>query len=235
MHSAQHIVCANQEGVAVLRQRGYKGTTSVIPLAGVDTRVFHPHSVAWLRAQLGLADFVVGYIGRLVSEKGIDLLIDAVAQINLPIDILIVGSGPARAALQAQAVRCAISHRVHFVEHVPQDQVGHYMNLLDVLALPSRATTHWMEQFGRVLAEAMACRVVVAGSNSGAIPEVIGEAGFIFPENDSVQLAGFLRRVASDYDYRTMLAARGEERVQLNYTTEQIAARTLSVWRSVLD
>ena len=183
---------------------------------------------------MGLAGFIVGYIGRLAPEKGLDTLVQAVAQAQARPHLLLVGSGPEKAALQALADRLGVASRCRFVEAVPYEDVADYMNLLDLLALPSRTTVHWKEQFGRVLVEAMACRVVVAGSNSGAIPEVIGDAGRIFPEGDAAALAGIIDELAGDTGTCSALAERGFHRAVGQYTVERIAADTLAVWRGLL-
>ena len=64
---------------------------------------------------------------------------------------------------------------------MPLNDVPRHLRALDALVLPSESTPLWKEQFGHVLIEAMACGVPVVGSDSGAIPEVIGEAGLLFP------------------------------------------------------
>jgi glycosyltransferase involved in cell wall biosynthesis len=104
---------------------------------------------------------------------------------------------------------------------------------LDVLVLPSRATPVWKEQFGRVLTEAMACRVPVVGSDSGAIPEVIGEAGLIFPAGDASALAGCLARLQAEPALRAELAERGYQRVLRHYTQAGLAERTAQFYRQL--
>jgi len=101
--------------------------------------------------------------------------------------------------------------------------------------LPSRTTRVWKEQFGRVLTEAMACRVPVIGSNSGAIPEVIGDAGLIFPEGDARALAGCLRRLIESPDLCRELGERGYVRVMRLYTQERIAEQTAEFYRQIIE
>jgi glycosyltransferase involved in cell wall biosynthesis len=102
-----------------------------------------------------------------------------------------------------------------------------------VLALPSRTLPNWKEQFGRILVEAMACGVVVVGSDSGEIPNVIGEAGLVFPEDDKEALQAHLTRLIGDAGLRRRLAQAGRERVLENYTQAQIASQTMSVYRTL--
>ncbi len=72
-----------------------------------------------------------------------------------------------------------------------------FMNAIDVFVLPSRTTPRWKEQFGRVIIEAQACGTPVIGSDSGAIPEVVGKGGWIVPERDPPGLANALREQCS--------------------------------------
>jgi glycosyltransferase involved in cell wall biosynthesis len=98
--------------------------------------------------------------------------------------------------------------------------------------LPSLTRRNWKEQFGRVLVEAMACGVPVIGSDSGAIPEVIGEAGLIVPEGDIQALADALRAIMWDVGVQRKLGKMGRERVLERFTQKEIAARTVEADRS---
>jgi len=109
-----------------------------------------------------------------------------------------------------------------------------YYNQLDALVLPSLTRPNWKEQFGRVLVEAMACGVPVVGSDSGEIPNVIGEAGMIFAEGDVWALRARLSRLMADPALREELARKGRERVLAHYTQAQVAAETYQVYRELL-
>ncbi len=105
------------------------------------------------------------------------------------------------------------------VELIPwTNDVPAELRKLDVLALPSRSTPTWKEQFGRVLIEAMSCGVPVVGSSSGEIARVIGEGGLIYPEGDIAALAAALRRLADDPACGAALGQRGRKRVLEHYT-----------------
>ena len=99
--------------------------------------------------------------------------------------------------------------------------------------LPSRTLPNWKEQFGRVLVEAMACQVPVIGSDSGEIPNVIGDAGLIFPEDDAAALGRLLQRLAGDPAQRQQLGECGRRRVLAHYTMHHIAEQTLAVYQTL--
>jgi glycosyltransferase involved in cell wall biosynthesis len=116
---------------------------------------------------------------------------------------------------------------------VPSTEAPNYYRRMDVLVLPSLTRPNWVEQFGRVLIEAMACGVAVVGSSSGEIPWVVGDAGVIFPEGDAEALRGVLAGLLADGDRRGELARRGRERVLAQFTQAQIAAATAAVYREM--
>jgi glycosyltransferase involved in cell wall biosynthesis len=174
---------------------------------------------------------VIGYIGRLVPEKGIDVLLEAIAQLQGPWELRILGSGPERDRLEKMAQWLGILPRVSFDLPIPSTQLPYYYSGLDVLVLPSRTRPNWKEQFGRVLIEAMACQVVVVGARCGAIPEVIDAAGLTFAEGDPADLRAQLQRLLSDAHLRLDLAQKGRQRVLDHFTQSQIAKRTVDIYK----
>ena len=113
---------------------------------------------------------------------------------------------------------------------MPSAQTVDYYRSLDVLVLPSRSRSNWKEQFGRVLIEAMASQVPVIGSNSGEIPNVIGDAGLVFPENDAPALSALIEGLIWDPARRAELGKRGRKRVLDRFTQDQIANETYAVY-----
>lgn len=214
------ILCANTDAVALLRAHGYAGHAPVIPAIGVDERAF---SAVELRPDV----FTIGYIGRFDAAKGLRDLLEAFARISgSDCRLRLIGDGPFRPQLMVEVARLGLAKRVVLIGPVTPAQIRQEYALLSVLVLPSRTTPVWKEQFGRVLTEAMACGVPVIGSSSGAIPEVVGDAGLIFPEGDVNALAALLRQLSNDAALANTLRARGLARVAAHYTQERIAAQT---------
>ena len=145
----------------------------------------------------------------------------------------LIGSGPAQPRLIELAQRLGLSERVHFQPWRPSSQIADFYRSLDVLVLPSRSKPNWIEQFGRALTEAMACGVPVIGSMCGEIPNVIGNAGLIFPEGDANALRDRLHALLNQPDLRVDLSQRGRQRVLDHFTQAQIARRTYEVYKAV--
>jgi glycosyltransferase involved in cell wall biosynthesis len=228
LRAADLAIAGNHEAVGVWRMKGYRGPMEVIPQFGVDPEMFTPGP-----ARPADAPFTVGYAGRLVEEKGIDLLLQAAAWLEPPYKIALLGAGPARAGLERKAAALNIAEQVTFLGWQASSQIPDFLHGLDVLVVPSRSRPNWKEQFGRVLVEAMACGVPVVGSTCGEIPNVIGEAGLIFPEEDVGTLAEQLRRLQGDPALRADLAERGRARVLARYTQAQIAGQTVAAYRRI--
>ena len=233
LRNADYAIAGNSEAVGVLQAKGYRGPVRVIPQFGVDTGMYKL-KVHNSQFTIRTSQFTIGYVGRLVEEKGVHILLRAVAGLSGEWRLRILGSGPQRSRLEGLAVELGIAERVRFEDPIPSAQTPSYYSQLDALALPSLTRPNWKEQFGRVLIEAMACGVPVVGSDSGEIPNVIGDAGLVFAEGDERALRDQLSQLMADPALRDELVRRGRERVLARYTQAQVAAKTYQVYRELL-
>ncbi|MGD2144093.1 MAG: glycosyltransferase family 4 protein [Anaerolineae bacterium] len=230
---------AGSEGAArVWRHKGYAGPMTIIPQFGVDPDIFSPTRRSDPGTQRFRRDsargFVIGYVGRLVPEKGVDLLLQALGHLKGQWRLQVVGEGPEKSRLRAQARHLGLEAGVTFEDGwLPSLRMPAFYRQLDALVLPSRSWSSWVEQFGRVLIEAMACGVPVIGSDCGEIPNVIGDAGLVFPEGDADALRECLARLMRDPDLWSDLVRQGRERVLAQFTQEQVAAKTVAVYREL--
>ncbi len=226
---AAHALAGSVAAANVLRRKGYRGPISVVPQFGVDPEQYRPGE-----GPKPTDVFVVGYAGGLVPEKGIDVLLRAAAGLIGPWEVHLAGDGSERPRLARLTQELGIAGRVHFRGRIPSTAMPDFYRGLDVFVLPSRSQPNWVEQFGRVLVEAMACGVAVIGSTCGEIPQVIGDAGLIFPEGDVGALRAHLARLQGDAALRADFAARGRARVLAHYTQARVAASTYAVYRQML-
>lgn len=236
LDSASVMIAGNQDVAEVLREKGFGGNIRVIPF-GFPVEVYRRKDSPHLRKRLGLKRFVVGYVGRLVKQKGVDYLLRACAQFaqrEAEFSILVIGDGPELANLKNLVARLGLGSQTVIIEGgVPLEEIPDYMNCLDVLVLPSVTMPTVKEQFGRVLVEAMLCEVPVVGSRSGEIPRVIGDAGLIVPERDTSALASAIESLYADPSFRRCLARAGRQRATGLYSSERIAAQTLETYREI--
>jgi len=227
-------ISGNTDGKALLIESGVlPERIAVFPLVGVDTDHYRPVSAeerARLRKQLGipLDAFVIGYVGRFVNDKGLPDLLAALEFLRSEPDgvstrLLCVGNGPLKPSLHRRAPEVIVASP-------GGGKVLPYYQVLDVIVLPSRTMPNWKEQFGRALVEAMACGVPVVGSSSGAIPEVIGEGGKVFPEGNVAEMQTILLQLRHSEAVRRQLGERGLRRVHDLYSEQQIARQTYDVY-----
>lgn len=227
---ADRLLAGNQAALALLTRQGVGDKAELLPQIGIDAL-----PGKWKREAANQRGFVVGYVGRLLERKGVSDLVEAFAAISGPKKMLLVGEGPERRRLADRISELGLKDEVEFVGGVPHAEVEKYLSRMSVLVLPSRSTEGWAEQFGHVLIEAMSAGVAVVGSSSGAIPEVIGEAGIVFPEGRIDLLTETLQRLLDQPDERRELAGRGQERVKEKYTNEAIARRTGDLVREIFE
>ena len=215
---------------------GYAARPSRIIPPGVDVCAFHPDPAARARVRnvlgLSLTDVVIGYLGRFVPEKGIQTLLEALPQTGAAWKALFVGGG----SLEPELRRFARAHepRVRVVTGVAHDDVPAYLNAMDILCAPSRTTTRWREQFGRMLIEAMACGVPVVASRSGEIPYVVEEAGVLAAEDDAAEWTRILERLLGNADERREYRARGLTRAHERYAWPVVARAHLGFFEELL-
>jgi glycosyltransferase involved in cell wall biosynthesis/GT2 family glycosyltransferase len=224
-HAAALSVC-NTEAGRICERKGFPGAATLIPL-GVDTQRFSPDPEVQVRDVP-----VIGYVGRLAPHKGINVLLEAVARLDRA-TVRIAGAGPEGAALRARVAGLGIGDRVELVGSVGQDRLPDFYRGLDVLAVPSLPTPGWLEQFGRVVVEAMACGVPVVASDTGALPDVVGDAGLLVPPGDPEALATALQSVLEDDATRGELSRRGVDQAQ-RASWSEVAGKYLGLYERAM-
>jgi glycosyltransferase involved in cell wall biosynthesis len=224
------LIAGSRGAAEVIAAKGFARPVVVTPQLGIDLERFRPRPAA--HPDDRPRPMVAGYIGRLAEEKGLETLWQAAREMG-DLHLLWVGDGPLRPTVEAW--QAALGSRMRVLPAVPHEQIADYLQALDVLVLPSHSTPVWKEQFGHVLIEAMACGVPVIGTDSGAIPDVIGEAGLVVPERDPRALRAALQRLQDDPELRARLSNAGRARVLARYTHAHIAEANLSLFRRLLQ
>jgi glycosyltransferase involved in cell wall biosynthesis len=196
---------SSAEAADVLRGWGYRGRVEVIPY-GVEEEFFSasPHGDR------------VGFVGRLVPEKGVlDLL-------SFGRRLLCVGTGPLEREVRESGAEIVVARTV-------SELIGQ-LERMAVLVVPSRTTDRWKEQFGRVAAEAMAAGVPVVVYDSGALPEVVGDAGIVVPEGNRESLERAVECAIADSD---RLGQLGRDRAWRSYRWGVIAQQMADMYDHV--
>jgi glycosyltransferase involved in cell wall biosynthesis len=223
------ILARSKDAFEVVKQRSYEGPWSQIGY-GVDRSTFRKHDRLRARAQLGLDGFVVGSVGRLIPEKGMDELLEAAALMQQKATIAIMGDGPHHKALSRRAGRLGIVDRVRFFPRAGPERVALFLSAVDVSTLLTRTTNTVREQFGRVITESQACGTPVIGSTCGAIPHTIGDGGWVVPERAPARVASLLDELATAPHRLAEIGARGERQVARRFSYERVAKIVSEAW-----
>uniref|UniRef100_Q07TG8 Glycosyl transferase, group 1 n=1 Tax=Rhodopseudomonas palustris (strain BisA53) TaxID=316055 RepID=Q07TG8_RHOP5 len=228
LRQTDHVLSRSPDATAVVRARGYDGPVTPIGY-GVDQTTFHA-SADPVAAPPCARAFKIGYVGRLVEEKGLDDALDAMARSAAPVSLAIIGEGPHENCLRQRVSEAGLSDRVTFQGWETPAKVAAFLQNLDALVLLTRTTKTVREQFGRVIVEAQACGIPVIGSQSGAIPDVVGDGGWIVPERDPDSLARLLERLSADPAavHAKRIAAR--RNVDARFTYDAVADALASAW-----
>lgn len=177
-------------------------------------------------------DKKIAFVGRLVSDKGVDLLLHALAQLkqeNLLPDLTIIGAGPEESQLHKLTAALGLDGQVTFAGIKAGRDLAEILNRHTVLAVPSL----WAEPFGVVALEGIACGCVIVGSENGGLPEAIGPCGLTFQNGNAAALAAQLKRLIVDNQLRENLK-RGAAKHLARFSAEAISDAYLAVMKNLL-
>lgn len=196
------IFTINNQGTQIFKNESFKNVRK-IPL-GFDPKYFNINLIERksVRSKLGLDGFVIGFFGRITYEKGIHILINALEMIKnykwtLLIDEFDIYKSKFQENIHNQIVRSGLIDRVVSV-NPKHYEMGSFINSVDVVVMPSISTSSWVEQYGRIAAESMACGKLVVASISGALPMLLNGRGVLFQEGNVKCLAKILEKLITD-------------------------------------
>ncbi len=217
------INAANKKAADCARNIGLPKTVPVrvtyVPVFGPDYDNGESIGLPWRND----GSVIVGFVGRLCEQKGWKYLLNALEILPEGYKVVVLGDGEQRTDLIAWMARERLKGRVYYAGVISKRDLYASYKLFDVLVLPSITTTYSVEQFGTVCAEAMACGVPVVASNSGGIPDTVGNAGIIVAEGDVEALAGAIMKVGTEEGTKKELMALGQERYKNIFSCDAFA------------
>ena len=230
--NVHHVFALSKDGERIFRDMRFKQVS--INHLGFDEQLFKPDEAvrAAIRKELQLEGPVIAYFGRLIFEKGIHILIQALALIRhrqwtFLIDEFSRYRNPYQEELLKLIDDHGISDRVVFFD-APHEKVSDYMNAADIVVVPSISSKKWKEQFGRVAPEAMACGKAVLVSDSGALKELVPGPSHVIPEQDPKALADHLNLLLDNEAELQRLSKAGLERSK-KFTIKQQAINLVAI------
>jgi glycosyltransferase involved in cell wall biosynthesis len=201
---------------------------------GLDADEFRDQGAA--RSEIeSLPRPVVGTVSRLIPEKGVHLLLDAFegcARLVESASLVIVGDGPARTALEADARRRGLAGRTHFLGHLPRDRVSAAIRAFDVFVFP----TFFGEGFGLVVLEAMAWGKPIVTTRVISIPEIVADerTGLVVPPRDVDAMRTALLRLLHEPALAARLGAAARREVEQRFGLDRMLEETARVYDEVL-
>mgnify|MGYP002638887196 CR=1 FL=1 len=228
---AHVVVCPNdaerRDGIA---HRMWTEQRSIVVPNGIDTDRFEPAPHAAACATIGIDARIatIGVVARLTREKGVDLAITALAEIP-EAQLVIVGDGPERAALETLTIDYEVADRVTFLGM--RDDVASLYPAFDVLAVPSRTEAH-----GLVAAEALSCEVPVIAARVGGLQSIVesDRCGAFFPPGNATALATALTRVLEDRPWAERLGRAGRRLVLERWSRRAMLSGTEELYLKLL-
>jgi glycosyltransferase involved in cell wall biosynthesis len=168
-----------------------------------------------------------------VPERGLDLLFRACVSLTGKWTLTVIGTGPSQEELEGLAERLGISARVSWLGPLPRDAIDQIWPRLDCVVFPARTTHRWVATAARGALHAMANGVTVVATDSGALPEIVGDTGKIVPEEDVPALARALQELYANREECERLGAAGRQRLMEEFSDDAVAQKTFAFWRSL--
>jgi glycosyltransferase involved in cell wall biosynthesis len=171
------------------------------------------------------------FVGRLVSDKGADLLLRALKSLqneNLQPNLMMVSSGPEEDNLRKLTTELSLDRQVTFAGQQSGDLLAEILNQHRILVVPSR----WAEPFGIVALEGIACGCVIVGSEKGGLKEAIGPCGLTFENGNVSELAAQLKRLLTEPDLIAKFREGANEHLA-KFQPDQVAAAYLRLMRKI--
>jgi glycosyltransferase involved in cell wall biosynthesis len=164
------------------------------------------------------------YLGRLVPTKGVHVLLEAVRMLRarkIPARLRVIGKGPEQPALERRAKDLGLNGAVEFLGYLPRERADLELARALAVVMPSVGG----EVFGLAAAENMLSGRAVVASDLGALAEVVGDAGYVFPVADAAALAAQMESVWTDSDRTARIRRQARERIRTQFTVEQMCER----------
>jgi L-malate glycosyltransferase len=223
LRQSDFAIAGNQGAAEVLRRKGFRRPLPIIPQLGLDTELNKPQNESALLKTIGLSKPIIGFAGRLVAEKGVHVLLDALASTPEPFSLLMIGNGPLKDEIAARLAQPPFIGRARLLDSVPHTEVPRYINCMDILVSASFSTPTWVEQYGLVVLTAMSCQVPVGGTACGETPHIVDAGGVVCRENDSADLRAKVQQLLASPALRQQLGQQGRARVIAHHTNAAIA------------
>ena len=236
-------IVPTERGKEVLKLEGIPEEKIKVIYPGIEIERFSPQPPdTHLQKALGLSkeDKIILFAGRMVYKKGIYTLVQAIKEIKrtnpgIPLKVIMLGKGPEEEKLKNYIRILGLEKDFIIYGHVPYEKIPLFYNLSHLFVLPSIPTDSSQEQFGFVLAEAMAAGKAIITTFTGSIPEVVDDAAILVPPDDYLALARTIASLFADEKKRIGLGEKARTMALAKYDSRDTARKMLKAYESILS
>lgn len=212
---------------------------------GVDTKIFKPRKrddKLLSKFNIRSSDTVILSVGRMVKEKGFYDLLYAAKELHDDTSVkkvdwkmLLIGEGPEKEKLQKLQKTLGLEKKVIFLKNQDYAEMPKIFSSSDIFVLASHSVKTWQEQFGMVLIEAMSSGLPIISTQSGAIQEVVGDAGVLVPPADHKSLYIQIKNLLLNPSKRKNLSVLARQRALLLFDSQTVAQQIEAIFKKVLS
>ncbi|MEK6679212.1 MAG: glycosyltransferase family 4 protein [Nitrospirota bacterium] len=181
--------------------------------------------------------FVILYVGKLVSWKGVHNLIYAAKILKnrgtKDFVVAVAGKGAQKEAMERLIKQAGLVENFRFLNFISYDEMPDAYRMADAFILPSYPTMLWQEQFGMVLIEAMASGKPIISTNSGSIPEVVGDAGILISPGNFFQMADVISNLINNREFALEMGRKGRQRVEAHFDAQKNAFKFYDIVKTL--
>jgi glycosyltransferase involved in cell wall biosynthesis len=236
-----HFICISNTARKNLEFEGVDPSKIDVVLNSVDLSFFSPgeKDTALLKTlKISEADKVILFVGKLTSWKNPFTLLYAskiLIEKGIPVKLLLAGQGAQKSNLQRTAEYLNISDRVLFLAFIENTELNRYYRLADIFVMPSMTTITWEDQFPFAVIEAMASGLPVVVTNSGGMPELVGDVGRVYPQGNYRELAKQLHEILEDTSLRQYLSVKSREHAERMFDNKKNSIRINEIFKKVIS
>ena len=178
-------------------------------------------------------ELVVGFAGRLVPERGLAFLIEALRLTFGKWRLVVAGTGPEQEAIEASAQRMGLASRLRWLGGLREESLNALWSEIDCLAVLSRDTPTWVDHHSPILLEAMGRGITPIVTSTGALAELVGEAGPVV--SDQEQLTAALQAWVVDPPSCRARGAVARQWTMSRFSTTVVATKTIEFWTAAVE
>ena len=226
-HIADHIICYTDIEKENIETLGIDPKKISVIHNGVDITLFAPRD-----SEKNTYNKQILWVGRYVTGKGVDYLIDAFSQVQKMIPethLVLVGEGPEKKAIEFRIQNLNLQSSVTIIDYQDNADLPEVYKKSDAFVLPSH-----MEGVPRTILEAMSCGIPVVTTNLSHLVEIIDGAGLVVPPKEPALLSDAILTILEDPSLAKNMGQRGREKIEQEYSWEDTVGKTIGLYESII-